>query len=212
MMRHAAALRERKFRGGDFYLAVDLHGVAVDYLAVHAQRERDAEFALAGGGRADDGDDRPRCLRCVAHAEGKRRRKIINSQMTARSASAPTSCLREKRIVMPSVKFRHVDSRIVRLQNFVVGQPCARESVSADLTHADAVPPAATREGEVRDAARVFERAVYDEELFAQSERGAYATAAHVSRARRADDFEVEHAPRHAAPPDAQINERADAG
>ena len=109
VVRHAAPLRERKFRSGDFYLAIDLYGVAVDDLAAQTQGERDAEFALAGSRRADDGDDRPRCLRYVAHAEGKTRRKIINSQMTASSASAPTSCLRVKRIVMSSVKLDAVN-------------------------------------------------------------------------------------------------------
>src|SRR2546423_3282475 len=99
MVRHAAPPRGRNFRGGDFYLPVDLHGVAVDDLAVEPQGERDSELALARSRRADDGDDRPRCLRLGAHAEGKTRRKSINSQMTASSASAPTSCLREKCIV-----------------------------------------------------------------------------------------------------------------
>src|SRR5205085_8515865 len=59
VVRHAAPFLERDFGRGYLYLAVDLHGVAVDYLAAHAQRERDSEVALARGRRPDDGDNRP---------------------------------------------------------------------------------------------------------------------------------------------------------
>jgi hypothetical protein len=57
VMRHAAPLIEGNFRRRYLNLSVDLHGVAVDYLAARAKRERDAEVALARSGRADDGDE-----------------------------------------------------------------------------------------------------------------------------------------------------------
>jgi len=98
VVRHAAPLCGGDFGRGDLDLAVDLDGVAVDDLAARAQRERDAELALARSRRADDRDDRPRRLTLGAHGEGKRRQKRMTSQMTASRASAPTSCVREKRI------------------------------------------------------------------------------------------------------------------
>jgi hypothetical protein len=85
------------FRRGNLYLAVDLHGVAVDYLAAEPQCERDAEFALAGRGRPYDRDDRPFGLCRGAH-EVKKARKAAKSQMIVSSASAPASCVLEKRI------------------------------------------------------------------------------------------------------------------
>src|SRR5205823_2221399 len=122
-----------------------------------------AEFALARCRRADDGDDRLRCLRLGVHWEGKTRRKIITSQMIATSASAPKSCLREKRIARAdSIKFRDADSGVERLQNLIVRVARARKPVCSDLTHPDAVSPAATLEGEARDATRFVECAVND--------------------------------------------------
>src|SRR6059036_2307167 len=93
-----------------------------------------------------------------------------------------------------SVELRDADARVKRLQDFVIREAGARKAVGPDLAHADAVAPAAAREGEAGDAARVVKRAVDDEELLAQAEGGADAAAAHVRRGGRADDFEVEHA------------------
>src|SRR5947209_18355583 len=93
-MGYAAPLRGRDFGGGDLNLSIDLHGVAVDDLAARPQREREAEFALARRGRADDGDDRLHALTPGVHDEGKRRRKRATSQRMVSKASAPTSCVR----------------------------------------------------------------------------------------------------------------------
>ena len=98
MVRNPAPCFHGNFCGPNLQPAVDLDGVAVDDLAARAQRERDAELALARSRRADDRDDRPRRLTLGAHGEGKRRQKRMTSQMTASRASAPTSCMREKRI------------------------------------------------------------------------------------------------------------------
>src|SRR5829696_8751904 len=135
-----------------------------------------------------------------------------------RSASAPTICARENLMAWSvgiqwnSIELRHADARVEVLQNLVVRQPGAREAVGADLTHADAVPPAAPREGELRDTAALVVRAVDDEELLAQTQRRAHAPAADVRRPGSPDDFEVEDAPRDAAPPHAQVEERSDLG
>src|ERR1044072_1692766 len=86
----------------------------------------------------------------------------------------------------------------------------AREAVGPDLAHADAVTPAAAREGEARDAARFVERAVDDEELLAQAKRRADSAPAHRRRRSRAADCGAEHAPRNAAASDAQVKNRAD--
>ena len=45
-------------RRPDVHAAVELHGVGVDHLAAEPPGELDGERGLAGGGRADDGDDR----------------------------------------------------------------------------------------------------------------------------------------------------------
>ena len=59
-------------------------------------------------------------------------------------------------------------------------QSGACHPVSADLAHADAVPPPAPVEDEPRDAAALVVLAVDDEELFAQAQRRADAPAADV--------------------------------
>ena len=58
MVRDAAPLVGRELGGADVHAAVDLHRVGVDDLAAEALREVEREPRLAGGGRADDGDDR----------------------------------------------------------------------------------------------------------------------------------------------------------
>src|SRR3954466_9012146 len=122
----------------------------------------------------------------------------IKSQTSASSASAPKSCVREKRIrpsvcrKRKSVELRKAYARVVRLQNLLVRESRARHAVGPDLAEPDAVAPAAPRELESRDAARrLVEDSVNDEELFAEAERGAYAPAAQVRGAFRADEFEV---------------------
>ena len=99
VVRDAAPLVRRDFRRGDLDLSVDLYRVAVDDLAARAQRERDAEVALARGGRADDGDDGSLGFYFCARREGGKRRKATTSQMSISTASAPRSCARENRIV-----------------------------------------------------------------------------------------------------------------
>ena len=57
MMRDAAALVDRHLVGADVEAAIDGRRVAADDLAVEPLRERDAERALAGRGRPEDGDE-----------------------------------------------------------------------------------------------------------------------------------------------------------
>src|SRR5688572_16133063 len=119
---------------------------------------------------------------------------------------------REARRAGASVELRQADAGVEGLQNLLVGEPGACEAVGADLTHPDAVPPDSPVEGVLRDAAALVELAVDDEELLAQLQGRADAAAAHVRRRRLPDYFEVEHAPRDAAPPHAQVEERAHVG
>src|SRR5215207_181830 len=109
------------------------------------------------------------------------------------------------------VELGQVDARVVRLQNFFVRHAGAGHAEGADLAEADAVAPAAARDDEGVDAARLVVDAVDDEELFAQGQRGADASAADVRGAAGADDFEVDDAAGGAARADAQVEERADA-
>jgi hypothetical protein len=98
MMRHAASLCQRHFRRRDLDLLIDLYGVAVDDLAIEAQRQFDAEFAFTGSCWSRDSDNRRLCSGEIHEAENKRR-KMSTAQMTASSASAPTICAREKRMM-----------------------------------------------------------------------------------------------------------------
>jgi hypothetical protein len=58
MMLYAVAFFGWDLRGGDIYAAIDLHRIAVDNLAVIFFSKSNPEIALAGCGRADDGDER----------------------------------------------------------------------------------------------------------------------------------------------------------
>jgi len=60
VVRHPAPLGDGQLGGPDVHPAVQLHGVGVDHLPAEPLRERDAKVGLAGGGRADDGDDQRR--------------------------------------------------------------------------------------------------------------------------------------------------------
>src|SRR5205085_3577131 len=104
MMRHALSFRKRHFGRGDLDLAIDLHRVAIDDLAIEAQRERDAERALPRRGRPHDGDDGSLWRRVWRHVLCNSKRKMMTSQMMASSASAPASCLREKLITVSKQK------------------------------------------------------------------------------------------------------------
>ena len=57
----AAPHVERNFGRRNIYLAINLHGIAVDNLAAEAERDGQAEIALARSGWADDGDNRILC-------------------------------------------------------------------------------------------------------------------------------------------------------
>src|SRR5215207_9401838 len=96
------------------------------------------------------------------------------------------------------VELGQVDARVVRLQNLFVRHAGAGHAEGADLTEADAVAPAAARDDEGLDAARLVVDAVDDEELFPQAERRADAAAADVRGAVGADDFEVDDVARGA--------------
>ena len=61
VMRHAAALGGVGLRRPDVHAAVELHRVGVDHLAAEAPGELDRQRGLAGGRRADDGDDGREC-------------------------------------------------------------------------------------------------------------------------------------------------------
>src|SRR4051812_36289661 len=104
-----------------------------------------------------------------------------------------------------SVELRKAYARVVRLQNLLVGESRARESVGSDLTEADAVAEAAPLKREARDASAVVEGALDDEQKLRQIERGVYASAANVGGALRADEFQINHAARHAATAHAQV-------
>jgi hypothetical protein len=84
------------------------------------------------------------------------------------------------------IELRQFNPCVVVLQNPVVGEPGAGQAISPYLTETHAVPPAAPREGKAYQAARLIITAVYDEELFAQAQRRAYAASAHVRRPTRA--------------------------
>jgi hypothetical protein len=56
-MRDAAAFLERRLGRADVEPAEDLHGVAGNDFAIHAERQLDRQRALAGRGRAGDDDE-----------------------------------------------------------------------------------------------------------------------------------------------------------
>src|SRR5215204_4985294 len=98
-----------------------------------------------------------------------RRGRAGGRQAQARRRSAAPA---RQRVVcgrIASVKLRDADAGVERLQNLFVRESGAGEAVSADLTHPDAVPPAASVEDELRHAAALVERAVDDEKLLAQA-------------------------------------------
>ena len=97
-MRHTTSLAQWNFRRRNLNFTIDLHGIAVDDLAIEAQSQLNAKLAFPGSRRADDGDDGLCFLIDRTHERERARRKIIISQMIASSASAPKICEREKRI------------------------------------------------------------------------------------------------------------------
>ena len=69
------------------------------------------------------------------------------------------------------IHFRQLNARIVRFDYLLGGPALLRESVSADLAHADAVSPAATEKSESSDAPAVVILVFDDKQLFTQTER-----------------------------------------
>src|SRR5690625_4385985 len=76
-MRHLTAFLDRQFRCTDVHSAIQLHRISVDDLATDSDCEVDGEVTLAGGSRADHGEDRrrghrPQSLRCRRYAMHQR--------------------------------------------------------------------------------------------------------------------------------------------
>jgi len=94
------------------------------------------------------------------------------------------------------IKFRQLYTGVIIFENPIVSPAYARQSKRADLTHANAVTPAATYEGEAYDVTCIVVASVNDEELFAQTQDRTYATAAKMSSAVRADYFKINGATR----------------
>ena len=63
VMRDAAPLGRRQFRGADIEMAIHLQRIAVDDLTVEFFGEQKGQIALSGAGRPNDCNQRPR--RCV---------------------------------------------------------------------------------------------------------------------------------------------------
>ena len=99
--------------------------------------------------------------------------------------------LRLKENLVRLIQACELNTRVVRFENSFRRPALPGEAVCADLAHADAVAPAAADEIEAGNSAALVVLAIDDEELFAQAERGADASATNVSGAVRAYDFEV---------------------
>ena len=105
MVRNALLLGERHLVGADVEAAIHGGRVAADDFAVEAARERDAERALAGRGRADDRDERGTSERSGASRASARERTASSrtgerdeQQTAARAAASGTAGSRRARI------------------------------------------------------------------------------------------------------------------
>ena len=77
VVRDAAALAHRQLGRADVHAAVELRGVGADDLAAQHLGEGDGEVGLAGGGRADDGDDERTGRRTAACPRGRARPGLV---------------------------------------------------------------------------------------------------------------------------------------
>ena len=102
MVRDAAALGQRHLVGADVESAIDGGRIAADDFPAEPLRERDAERALAGGGRAEDRDERGR----VREPRRASRRERAQSERPARArpaaARSPICCVRVGPIIGPA--------------------------------------------------------------------------------------------------------------
>ena len=102
-MWHTAPFLRRYFRGCDLNILINLDRIAIDYFAAKVQSQLNAQRALAGASRSDDGDDPgsagilpavfvliPRVY-WLAHPREMISRITITNQMRASKSSAPIS-------------------------------------------------------------------------------------------------------------------------
>src|SRR6185295_4518072 len=92
------------------------------------------------------------------------------------------------------VNLLHLHAGVILLKNLCEGVAVARQPVSADLAHADAMSPAAPREDKCREATARVVFAVDDEEVFFQAERAAQLRTAQPRGAVVTGDFDFNHA------------------
>ena len=83
------------------------------------------------------------------------------------------------------------DARIISFENLFGGETLLGEAVGADLAHAYAMPPATADEYELGDTSFVVVFTIDNEELFAEAQNGADASAANVRGAVGPDDLEI---------------------
>ena len=90
VMRNAALLCGRHFCGADIEMAIDLCRIANENLSAHPLGKFDPERRLAGS-RGPEDDNEPREITHRANAQYRKRRE---SNTSAASNSAPTTCVR----------------------------------------------------------------------------------------------------------------------
>src|SRR2546421_5618445 len=108
------------------------------------------------------------------------------------------------------VELSRIDASVISLEYLLNIQSLLRQTVSAVLAHADAVPPAAPDEDKAGDVIVRPIDAIDYEQLFAQPQRRANTPTTNVADALGADDFQINHAARRAPRSDFQICEPPD--
>src|SRR2546422_11019445 len=104
MMWNAASLCQRNFCRGNLNTLIDLNRIAIDYFAAKVQGQLNAQRALAGGSRSDNGDDPGSAgilsatvlvlfarVYWLAHPRETISRITITNQMRTSKSSAPMS-------------------------------------------------------------------------------------------------------------------------
>ena len=89
------------------------------------------------------------------------------------------------------IEAREFDTGVISFQYLLSGPALSRESVGADLAHADAVAPTAPNKYELRNSSRIIILTVDHKQLFTQSQRRSNAAATHMRGAVRPDNLEI---------------------